>query len=121
MLLARTLSDEGGESHFDEVEIPFSETDFIAGAQPIGVSEPWIASQVSMLSVPPGWSDSQHPTPVRQIVVILSGGAEITTSDGEIRVFEKGDAVLLADLEGKGHGTRFASDEATLIVSIRLA
>ena len=44
----------------------------------------------------------------------------MTTSEGEVRVFENGDLVILEDVDGKGHGTRFPSDEDTLIVLIRL-
>ena len=121
MKVARILSDDRGESHFDDVDIPFSATDFIEGAQPLGVSEPWSAERVTMAKVPPGWSDPQHPTPVRQMVVFLSGTAEITASDGVARVFERGDVVILEDVSGAGHGTRFVGDEDSLVVLIRLA
>ncbi len=121
MKLARIFSDDKGESHFDDVEISFSDTAFIEGAQPIGLAEAWSAERVSMAKVPPGWSDPQHPTPARQIAVFLSGVAEMATSDGETRVFEKGDVVMLEDVSGSGHGTRFASEGEALVVLIRLA
>lgn len=39
MKVARIHSDGKGESHFDDVEISFSPTHFIEGAQPIGRAE----------------------------------------------------------------------------------
>ena len=121
MKVARIFSDDKGESHFDDVDIAFSKTDFIEGAKPIGVTEPWSAEHVSMAKVPAGWSDPEHPTPVRQIAVFLSGGTELTASDGEARVFEKGNVVMLEDVSGTGHGIHFVSVEDSLLLLIRLA
>jgi hypothetical protein len=120
MKVARIFSDEEGGSHFDDVEISFSDTAFIEGAQPIGLSEAWLAERVSMAKIPSGWSNPQHPTPARQIIVYLGGAAEMTTSDGETRVFEKGDVVMLEDVSGTGHGARFVSEGEALVVLIRL-
>ena len=37
---------------------------------------------------------------------MLEGGVEITASDGETRVFEPGDVLLVEDLCGKGHDSK---------------
>lgn len=121
MKVSRIISDDEGESHFDDVVVPFAETEFIKGAQSLGVTHPWSAEAVSIAKIPSRWSDAKHPTPVRQMVVFLSGLAEMTASDGESRVFEKGDIVMLEDVGGRGHGTRFLSDEESLVMLVRLA
>jgi len=121
MKIVRLFSDDEANTHFDEVDIPFVDTNFIEGAQAIGVSEPWPADRVAIAKLPSGWMDSQHPAPVRQMCVFLGGIVEMTTSDGETRAFKKGDAVLLEDMNSTGHGTHISGAEDALVVLIRLA
>jgi hypothetical protein len=44
-----------------------------------------------------------HVAPERQWVILLSGRAEVSTSDGERREFAPGAVVLFEDITGKGH------------------
>ena len=121
MKVARIFSDNNGESHFDDIEVAFIETDFIEGAQAFGVTEPWLAERVSIAKLPIGWSDPQHPTPARQIVVFLSGVMEVTASDGETGGFRKGDILMLEDVSGTGHGTIIVGESDSLCLLVRLA
>lgn len=41
----------------------------------------------------------------------LSGTIEVTVSDGEVRVFGAGSALLLEDIRGKGHFTKVVGDD----------
>ena len=121
MKMPRVYADETGESHFGVVDVEFGEVNYIEGAPPIGVAGPYPAERVAFLKIPDGWSDSCHPSPSRQYVMVLSGEAEFTTSDGEVRVFGKGEAFLLEDLTGKGHGSRFAGQGGFVAIQVRLA
>ena len=40
-------------------------------------------------------------------MAVQKGEFEVTVSDGEVRVFVPGDLILLEDLSGKGHYTKF--------------
>jgi hypothetical protein len=63
-----------------------------------------------------GWHTVAQP----QVVVRLSGDAEIQTSDGEVRRVGPGTILLAEDTTGKGHRTTKAWGESTAII-IRLA
>ena len=50
-----------------------------------------------------------HDAPQHYISIILSGEAEVVTSDGEARRLRPGDVIFFDDLTGKGHATRRSS------------
>ncbi len=52
---------------------------------------------------------------------MLSGTAEITVSDGDVRRFSAGDTVLLQDITGKGHQTQVVGEEEVLVAAVQLA
>ena len=51
-----------------------------------------------------------HNAPRRQFIVHLEGAVEVEASDGERRRFGPGDVVLVEDLEGRGHVTRWVGE-----------
>lgn len=58
-----------------------------------------------------------HPAPRRRLLVVTDGALEVTTSDGEARVFRPGDPLEVADTPGAGHRSRsvfVALDDARL-------
>ena len=61
-----------------------------------------------------------HAAPRRQMIVVLRGAFEITTSHGERKRFERGDCLLAEDVEGEGHRFEDVGDEllATLAIGI---
>ena len=103
----RIHADDNGESHFEDVAIELIEADFAPPAPPAFVSGPTDASKTMFFSAPAGWDGAWHPAPKRQFMAVLKGEFEVEVSDGEIRRFVPGDLVLLDDLHGKGHYTRF--------------
>ena len=44
-----------------------------------------------------------HPAPRRQYIINLDAGAQLTASDGETRVINAGEVILVEDTHGKGH------------------
>ena len=54
-----------------------------------------------------GW----HNTPVRQLIICISGEADISSSDGDTVNLQAGDTLLLEDLTGEGHCTVVKSDD----------
>jgi redox-sensitive bicupin YhaK (pirin superfamily) len=120
MRYTRVYPDAEGESHFEDVEVTMEDTVFAPPAPPLKLSEFIATSRFSFMSAPPGWAGDWHPAPGRQFTLYLQGQIEAETSDGEIRRFGPGDAVLLEDTSGKGHRSRVVGDEAAILAVVQL-
>jgi hypothetical protein len=59
-----------------------------------------------------------HPAPRRQLVILLRGEFEITTTDGDSRRFRPGDCLLAEDLDGKGHTHEDVGDERLVTLAV---
>lgn len=101
MHLTRVYADAGGESHFEDLDIPLTETGALGA-----LSELMPADGVIFRENEPGYDLDWHRAPRRQYIVLLDGAIEITVSDGASRAFRGGDVVLVEDTVGRGHRTR---------------
>ena len=118
----RIYADENGESHFEDVVIELSEADFAPPEPPAFISGPQDAAKMMFFSAPAGWDGEWHPASKRQFMAVLKGEFETEVSNGETRVFVPGDLILLEDLTGKGHYTKFSEHaEENLIMITQLA
>jgi hypothetical protein len=118
----RLVSDDDGESHFEDLEIELEPQDFAPPAAPLHIG-PFLETATSFwVGVQPGWGgETPHPTPQRQIFCVLRGTFEVTASDGRTRMFPPGSVLLLEDTAGKGHSTRIIGDDEALIFAVTLA
>jgi quercetin dioxygenase-like cupin family protein len=107
--LVRLSEDASGESHFDEVEVKQSLSQFAPPALPFLVSPTEKASGYAAIKIPVGWVGERHPSPHRQICFCWSGAFKVTASDGEVRVIEPGTIWLMTDTKGKGHRSEVVS------------
>jgi hypothetical protein len=114
--VVRLFTDEDGESHFEDVEVPMSAVQYAPPAPALDLSAPLTATRVSWVRFPAHWNDGAHPSPRRQLFVVLAGRVEGWTSDGDTRRFEAGDCLLMEDTTGKGHGARPLDGEAVAIL-----
>ena len=114
--IVRLYADEAGDSHFSDAELGTAAADFAPPAPVIYVSAPAEARRSMFLLLPSGWYGPLHPAPSRQLMVLVAGVLEVTASDGEVRLFRPGDAVLADDTFGKGHATRSVDGEAIVAV-----
>jgi len=112
----RLFSDESGENHFEDIEIDMSSMQYAPPAPALDISEPIDATQFFWFRFPKGWQDAAHPSPRRQLFVVLEGVVEVWTSTGETRTFRAGDRLLMEDVTGKGHGARQLNGEALAVV-----
>jgi len=115
---AVVFSDSTGLSHFADRQISFELTDYAPPAPPISVSQPTIAENIVYLSSPSGWSGDWHPAPRRQMIFCLSGEIEVEVSDGEVRSFAPGAALLVEDTTGKGHITRVVGQDRAYLAAV---
>jgi hypothetical protein len=98
MKIHRLYADEHGETHFQDVEIPLTESTH-AGR----LSARLPATGIIFREVPPDYDLDWHPAPRRQYIVNLDAGVQITASDGEVRRIGAGEVLLVEDTRGKGH------------------
>ena len=98
MKIHRLYADDKGESHFQDVEVEFTESG------PAGRLSPRLpATGIIFREVPPAYDLDWHPAPRRQYIINLDAGVEITASDGEKRRIGAGEILLVEDTWGKGH------------------
>jgi hypothetical protein len=108
--VTRLYSDSDGESHFEDIELPFELKHFAPPAPPISVSEFIKVEGFVIITSPSGWFGDWHPAPRRQYMFCLSGELEVEVSDGETRRFGPGAVLLVEDTSGKGHVSRVVGD-----------
>jgi len=121
MKYALLYMDADGSSHFKDVEIELDSVNFAPPAPPVELSEFIAASRFVFFKVPSGWFGDWHPAPKRQFFCCLTGEFELTTSDGEKRLFRQGDVFLLEDIKGKGHQSKVTSKEDFVAAVIQIA
>ena len=114
--IVRLFADERGESHFQEIEIDMALIQYAPPAPALDISKPTEATQFFWFRFPKDWQDAAHPSPRRQLFIVLEGEVEGWTSTGEIRTFKAGDRLLMEDITGKGHGARPLNGEALAVV-----
>jgi hypothetical protein len=114
----RLYADSSGDSHFADVSEPLEPTDFAPPAPLLHASPSRRAERLVFVGSPNEWDGRWHPTPTRQFVICLAGTLEVTVSDGETRVFEPGDFLLVEDTEGRGHKTQTAGQILTAVVQL---
>lgn len=112
----RLFADGGGESHFEEIEVSMASVQYAPPAPALDISESTEAKRFFWFRFPHDWHDAAHPSPRRQLFVVLEGEVEGWTSTGDTRIFRAGDRVLMEDTSGKGHGARPINGEALAVV-----
>lgn len=115
MQAVRIFTGPDGESHIEDLELPF---------EPVGhamrtAMQPATGVQFSRLK--PSQLVDFHTAPRRQYVITLQGQVEIGLGDGSKRIFNVGDVELCEDLTGRGHTTRSVGDVDRVSVAIPLA
>jgi hypothetical protein len=105
----RAYADDQGESHLEEIEADLVLSDFAPPSPPLFVSSLSPALGFAYLHAPEGWDGGWHPSPRRQLFIVLRGSFEGEVSDGRSLEIGPGKVVLLEDTSGKGHTTRVKS------------
>ncbi len=113
--VTRIYSDEKGESHFEDIEIPLQHAGDIGS-----LSEALSAKSIIFREVIPSYDYDFHNAPQRQYIILLDGEIEIETSLGEVRRFGAGNILLVEDTTGKGHRTKNTRPEPRKSVFITL-
>jgi hypothetical protein len=120
MRYSRLYATEDGESHFEQVEVDLSLTDYAPPAPPLELSPMSPATQFGFMQAPAGWSSDWHPSSARNLFFVLSGEWEVIASDGTSRRFGVGTVLLVEDTIGKGHSSRVVSETESLAAMVQL-
>lgn len=115
MQVVRLYTGEDGESHIEDLELPFEQVGHALRTATQGAT----GVQFSLLK--PTQLVDFHTAPRRQYVITLQGQVEIGLGDGTKRIFNVGDIELCEDLTGRGHTTRSVGDVDRISVQIPLA
>lgn len=116
MRYTRMYADAGGETHFEDVEVPASDN-----GRSSSLSEVFKVKGLQFRHTRPDYDLDFHNAPRRQFIVNLTGGVEIEVSDGEVRRFEAGTVFLAEDTTGKGHKSRALNNQERFSLFIHLA
>ena len=113
--VTRIYSDENGDSHFEDMFVPMNNAGDIGA-----LSESQPVKGIIFREVEPSYDYDFHNAPQKQYIILLDGGIEIETSQGEIRSFGAGEILLVEDTTGKGHRTRNLNPEKRRSVFVTL-
>lgn len=100
MQVVRIFTGEDGESHIEDLDLPFEQMGHAMRTALQG------ATGVQFSRLKPTQLVDFHTAPRRQYVITLQGQVEIGLGDGSRRIFNVGDVELCEDLTGQGHTTR---------------
>jgi mannose-6-phosphate isomerase-like protein (cupin superfamily) len=119
--IVRVVADDDGQTSFADVHLPpvANPGDGVGGAWLSLRDIPTTTLNINELLGPLGVVDF-HVAPRRQMIVVLRGAFDVTTTRGETRRFECGDCLLAEDVEGTGHRFEDVGEEplATLAIGI---
>lgn len=99
--IVSSITRPDGETCFIEAPTPFA---MICGSH--SATAHISARTLSFRWTPGEFNFPFHLAPRRRLVIVMEGGLEAETSDGEIRVFQPGDIWEIRDTSGKGHCSR---------------
>ena len=115
MQAVRIYTGADGESHIEDLDLPFEQ---VGHAMRTATED---ATGVQFSKLTPGQLVEFHTAPRRQYVITLQGQVEIGLGDGAKRIFNVGDIELCEDLSGRGHTTRSVGTADRISVQIPLA
>ena len=110
MIYAEIYADANGVSHFRDIEVSFSSSDFASKERLVSRSDFQLA-EVGFLSIPSLWDSGWHNSPGDGFAILLQGSVEIEVGNGKVRRFSPGDVWRSTDISGRGHISRVVSTE----------
>ena len=111
VMMTRIYTGADGLSHAEEISMKLS---------PGGISDMMKASGAQFSRRAPGPASDWHVGPRRQLVITLSGRAELEVAGGRKVAVGPGHITLIEDTTGKGHITQNLGLEDRIVVTIPL-
>jgi hypothetical protein len=111
MEVVEIYGDAAGETHLRPTTIEFEIRNFAPPSQPVRVSAEIPSLSSVFVVAPPGWDREFHPTPRKQLAVLLDGRIRISVTDGDTIEIKAGGTFLLNDMASKGHLTEVQGEQ----------
>ena len=115
MRYTHLYADANGDSRFADAQLPMGEdssgpgvAELVSGDQRVGT--------LRFLQLPPDWFQEQRPARDRRWLLVLTGVLDVEASDGEVRRFGPGSALLVEDTSGVGHRGRVVGGPAQIAI-----
>jgi hypothetical protein len=117
--ITRLFAFEDGHTGFEDVVLVFDHVMEAPPAEPAALANIGPATSVSVMRAGRNWGgDVAHPAPARQLLTVLAGAWQVTTSGGETRRFDVGSSLLVEDLTGLGHSSLALEDDSLALVTV---
>ncbi len=121
MKYTRLYADSDGETHFEDLDEEFQQSQMASNVPSVGLTTPIPATDIFFLRANPDYSDDYRVIPRRFMVKIVSGEMNTAASDGEVRQFGPGDVFLCEDVTGNGHMNQVVSKSDCVMMMVGLA
>lgn len=115
MQLTQFVASEDGGSQFETIDVRLDIAREGADGYSLMTCKPLTSNAIVFVELPAGMTQDWHQAPARQLVQVLSGSIDVTTTDDECRRFDRGDIFIAADTIGRGHKTRTIDGPAVVI------
>ena len=115
MKITRFVATRDGGSRFEDVDIPLDNEREGAFGYTLMSSAAFSSAAICFVTLRADLDLVWHQAPARQLVFLLSGSVEVTTTDNEMRRWDSGDLFMAADISGRGHRTRVVGGPATVM------
>ena len=102
------------------MRVEFDVQAYAPPAPAFGISAAEDTARYIFVSFPANWTSGLHPSPRRQVFVVLSGHLAGETSGGTVMDLTPGDGVLMEDTAGKGHTARPMDGEGVHAMMVHL-
>jgi hypothetical protein len=118
--IVRVHADETGETRLSTIELPEANRAEDGYGAPLRRVLANIPTTTMMLNenLERRPKVELHPAPRRQLVVLVQGEFEITTTSGDRRRFRPGDCLLADDLGTKGHVHEDVGDDFSITIAV---
>jgi quercetin dioxygenase-like cupin family protein len=114
MKYMRIYTGPDGETHCEDLEMETTVREFTANVPPVTISQTFPGTGVFFVHtrVTPEFEDVKfHTAPRKMLVIQLKGVGEHEASDGTKRLLSPGDVVMVEDVTGKGHRSKYLGEE----------
>lgn len=115
LMIKRVYTRADGLSTMDEVELPR-----VSGGDGRSIGSRLSTTDAEIGISQPGAFIDWHGVTTPRILMVMSGQLEIGLGDGTKPILKAGDAVLVMDMTGRGHTSRFIGTELVRVITLRL-
>jgi hypothetical protein len=124
VMVTRLYTGADGQSRIDQVPVVFRDASGAAVRgfrDPLKTSAAVKTSDAYLVQGAPGTVQTWHNADRKRFIVVISGEAEVTTTDGKILRLVPGATYLAEDLAGKGHIFRVVGNKSRVALFVNFA